>query len=219
MKLSQELYLSVKDIWDSYNEHPFVKGIANGDLDIDKFRYYMLQDYLYLLDYAKVFALGVVKAKDEETMRIFAESVNSILNGETNIHKLYMERLGITKEEVKNAKAAIDNTSYTNYMLWVGQNEGLLELIVSVLSCSWSYKLIAEKIDEKPGARDHEFFGEWIQGYTSKEYSDSNDVIINLVDKLGENITEEQLDNLKIIFKNCSRYEYMFWDMAYNKSK
>ena len=219
MLLSEELYLSVKDIWDSYNEHPFVKGIANGNLELDKFRYYMIQDYLYLLDYAKVFALGIVKAKDEETMRMFAQSVNSILNGETTIHKLYMDRLGITKEEVESAEAALNNTSYTNYMLWVGQNEGLLELLVSVLSCSWSYKLIAEKIDETPGAREHEFFGEWIEGYTSKEYDESNEEIIKLVNKLGKNISKDQLDNLKLIFKNCSQYEYMFWDMAYNKSK
>lgn len=217
MELSEKLYLSVKDIWDSYNEHPFVKGIEIGNLDIDKFRFYMIQDYLYLLEYSRVFALGIVKAKDEEIMRLFAESVNSILNGETNIHKSYMNRLGISKEEVEKAKASIDNISYTNYMLSVAQNQGLLELIVSVLSCSWSYKLIADKINERSNAINHEFYGEWVKGYVSEEYAKSNDIIINLVNKLGKNITNEELDNLIDIFRNCSRYEYMFWDMAYNK--
>lgn len=217
MELSEKLYLSVKDIWDSYNEHPFVKGIEIGNLDIDKFRFYMIQDYLYLLEYSRVFALGIVKARDEEIMRLFAESVNSILNGETNIHKSYMNRLGISKEEVEKAKASIDNISYTNYMLSVAQNQGLLELIVSVLSCSWSYKLIADKINERSNAINHEFYGEWVKGYVSEEYAKSNDIIINLVNKLGKNITNEELDNLIDIFRNCSRYEYMFWDMAYNK--
>ena len=217
MELSEKLYLSVKDIWDSYNEHPFVKGIEIGNLDIDKFRFYMIQDYLYLLEYSRVFALGIVKAKDEEIMRLFAESVNSILNGETNIHKSYMNRLGISKEEVEKAKASIDNISYTNYMLSVAQNQGLLELIVSVLSCSWSYKLIADKINERSNAINHEFYGEWVKGYVSEEYAKSNDIIINLVNKLGKDITKEKLDNLIDIFRNCSRYEYMFWDMAYNK--
>ena len=217
MELSEKLYLSVKDIWDSYNEHPFVKGIEIGNLDIDKFRFYMIQDYLYLLEYSRVFALGIVKARDEEIMRLFAESVNSILNGETNIHKSYMNRLGISKEEVEKAKASIDNISYTNYMLSVAQNQGLLELIVSVLSCSWSYKLIADKINERSNAINHEFYGEWVKGYVSEEYAKSNDIIINLVNKLGKDITKEKLDNLIDIFRNCSRYEYMFWDMAYNK--
>ena len=219
MKLSEELYLSVKEIWDSYYEHPFVKGIGTGELEIEKFRYYMVQDYLYLLEYAKIFALGVVKAKDEETMRIFAELVDSTLNSETNIHKDYMKRLNISKEEVENAKSSLANTSYTNYMLWVSQNEGLLELAVTVLSCSWSYKLIADKLSEIEGSTEHEFYGEWIRGYISSEYNIANNNIINLVDKLGENCSKEEIENLKTIFTNCSRYEYMFWDMAYNFQK
>ncbi|WP_294406171.1 thiaminase II [uncultured Clostridium sp.] len=216
MKLSEELYNSVKEIWQSYNEHPFVKGMEDGTLDIEKFKYYMIQDYLYLLDYSRIFALGVVKAHDENTMRLFAELVYSTLNCETSIHKAYMTRLNITKEEVENAKVSLANTSYTNYMLWVSQNGGILELAVAVLSCSWSYKIIADKINEKSDAKDHQFYGEWVQGYISEEYSEGNDKIINLVDKLGAGVTKEQLDNLKTIFINCSKYEYMFWDMAYN---
>ncbi|WP_455795102.1 thiaminase II/PqqC family protein [Clostridium butyricum] len=73
MKLSKVLYDSVEDIWNSYNEHPFVKGIENGELDLEKFKYYMIQDYIYLLDYSKIFALGIVKAPNEEIMRFFAE--------------------------------------------------------------------------------------------------------------------------------------------------
>ena len=216
MKLSETLYLSAKDIWDSYYEHPFVKGIGEGNLDIKKFKYYMVQDYLYLLEYSKVFALGIVKAKDEDTMRIFAESVYSILNGETSIHRKYMERLSITKEEIIKATPALCNTSYTNYMLWVSQNEGLLQLAVAVLSCSWSYKMIGDKLSEIPNSVNHEFYGEWIKGYISKEYAQSNDVIINLIDRLGEGCSHGEVENLKTIFINCSRYEYEFWNMAYN---
>ena len=217
MRLSEKLYDSVKDLWESYYTHPFVEGIGNGTLDIDKFRFYMIQDYIYLLDYAKVFALGVVKSSKEEDMRFFSELVYSTLNGEMSIHKKYMKRLGITEDEIKSTKPSLTNTSYTNYMLWVGSNEGLLELVVSILSCSWSYKMIGCKLNEKEGASKHEFYGEWIDGYSSEEYAKSNDSIIEFVDRLGENITEEQEKRLIDIFINCSRYEYMFWDMSFNK--
>lgn len=219
MKLSEILYDSAKEIWNSYYDHPFVKGIGTGELNIEKFRYYMIQDYLYLLEYAKIFALGVIKAKDEDTMRAFAELVNSTLNSETNIHKDYMARLNISKEEVASAKPALANASYTNYMLWVSQNEGLLQLAVTVLSCSWSYKMIADKLSKIPGATEHEFYGQWIRGYISPEYNKTNDNAINLVNKLGENCSKDEIENLKDIFINCSRFEYMFWDMAYNLSK
>lgn len=215
MKLSEKLYLSAKEIWDSYYEHPFIKGIGEGSLDINKFKYYMIQDYLYLLDYTKVFALGVIKSKDESNMKIFAELVHSTIGGEMNIHKTYMKRLKITEEDIKDAKQSLMNVSYTNYMLWVSQNGGLLNLAVAVLSCSWSYKMIADKVNEIPDAINHEFYGEWIKGYVSKEYDEANNKIINMVDELGENCSEDEISNLINIFINCSRYEYEFWNMAY----
>ena len=90
MRLSEKLYDSVKDLWESYYAHPFVEGIGNGTLDIDKFRFYMIQDYIYLLDYAKVFALGVVKSSKEEDMRFFSELVYSTLNGgDVNSQKIH----------------------------------------------------------------------------------------------------------------------------------
>ena len=218
MKTTDLLYLDVKNIWDSYNKHPFVKEIENGNLNIDKFRFYMIQDYLYLLDYAKVFALGVVKAKDEDVMRIFADLVNSTLSSEMNIHKKYMERLGITKEEILCSKQSLANKSYTNYMLWVSNNENIASIAVAVLSCSWSYKIIAENIlKNNPKALEHEFYGEWIEGYSSLKYEEGNNQIINLVNKLTVGFSEKEIENLKEIFVNCSRYEYMFWDMAFNE--
>ena len=96
MTVTERLLASSRELWDAYNGHPFVRGIADGSLDEEKFRYYMIQDYLYLIDYAKVFALGVVKAVDMESMRLFANYVHQILDGEMEIHKAYMKRLGIT---------------------------------------------------------------------------------------------------------------------------
>ena len=97
-KTTERLLAATQDIWEGYLNHPFVHGIADGSLDIQKFRFYLLQDYVYLFDYAKVFAQGVVKSRDPEIMRVFATSVANILGGEMNIHRGYMNRLGITEE-------------------------------------------------------------------------------------------------------------------------
>ena len=61
MTAAERLLDASKDIWAKYHEHPFVKGIADGSLDKEKFKYYMIQDYLYLIDYTKVFAVGAAK--------------------------------------------------------------------------------------------------------------------------------------------------------------
>ena len=195
MKVSERLYSKVKDIWESYNLHPFVQGIANGNLPIDKFQFYMIQDHLYLLQYAKVFALGLIKAT----------------------HQAYLKQLGITREMIDSAKMSLVNESYTNYMISIGFKEGLAEIAVAVLACSWSYKLIGEYVASVPNSKDNEFYRPWIDTYTSEEYIKENDMTIDLVNSLTENYTEEQLENLEKIIVNCSRYEYMFWDMAWNK--
>ena len=102
MTMTERLLEATKEIWDGYNETPFVKGIADGSLDHEKFKYYMIQDYLYLLDYTKVFSIGTAKAKNLDAMRLFAGYTHSILDGEMDIHRAYMTRLGIAKEEAES---------------------------------------------------------------------------------------------------------------------
>lgn len=217
MKFSQKLYESVEDIWKSYYEHPFVNGIGQGTLEVDKFKFYMIQDYIYLLDYAKIYALGIVKADTEEIMQGFSSMVNGILNGEMSIHRSYMRRLGITQEEINNTKASLVNISYTNYMLSVSQKGTLAELTVALLSCMWSYLEIGTHLSKVAGAVDHEFYGEWIRGYISEEYIKLTKWVIDLVDDLAKDLPKRDLEKLEEIFINTSKYEYMFWDMSYNK--
>ncbi|MBB6632379.1 thiaminase II [Clostridium algidicarnis] len=217
MKFTEKLYENVEEIWTSYYNHPFIKGIGDGTLDLDKFKFYMIQDYLYLLDYAKIYALGVVKADTEEVMQGFSSMVDNILNGEMSIHRSYMKRLGITKEEIKNTKQSLTNLSYTHYMLSVSHVGSLAELSTSLLSCMWSYLEIGRNLSKIPGATENEFYGEWVRGYISKEYEEATQWIIDLVDSLSKDMNPKDLNKLTEIFITTSKYEYMFWDMSYNK--
>lgn len=214
--VSTRLHDAAAPVWEACLRHPFVTGIGDGTLDMEKFRYFMLQDYLYLFDYARVFALGVVKARDPELMRVFAANVDAILGGEMKIHRAYMKRLDITEEQVFSIKPALANLSYTNYMLSVAQTGGPMEIVASILACSWSYAEIGQALAAIPGAAEHPFYGEWIRGYASEEYAATNQALIELMDSLAANAGEEQLAYLTDVFVNCSRYELGFWDMAWD---
>lgn len=215
MTITKRLYEAAQPVWREYLQHPFVTGIGDGSLSEDQFRYYLLQDYLYLIEYTRVFALGVVKAQDPEVMRMFSKSVNNILNGEMNIHRSYMLRLGITEQQVSEAKPTLTNLSYTNYMLSVSHSGSIADLVVSILACSWSYAEIAQALAQLPGAAEHPFFGEWIQGYTSPQYVASNEAIIALTDQLADQCTESAYQRMEEIFIACSRYELAFWEMSW----
>ena len=214
--VSTRLHDAAASVWEACLRHPFVTGIGDGTLDMEKFRYFMLQDYLYLFDYARVFALGVVKARDPELMRVFAANVDAILGGEMKILRAYMKRLDITEEQVFSIKPALANLSYTNYMLSVAQTGGPMEIVASILACSWSYAEIGQALAAIPGAAEHPFYGEWIRGYASEEYAATNQALIELMDSLAADAGEEQLAYLTDVFVNCSRYELGFWDMAWD---
>lgn len=215
MTVSQRLREAARPIWDRCLTHPFVTGIGDGTLPAEKFQYFMLQDYLYLFDYARVFALGVVKSRDAALMRTFAQNVDAILGGEMNIHRAYMERLGISEAQVLAVKPALDNLSYTHYMLSVAERGGPAEIAAAILACSWSYAEIGQTLAKIPGAAEHPFYGEWIQGYASRDYDAANRALIELMDRLAAGAPEEELKYLEEIFVNCSRYELGFWDMAW----
>ena len=212
---SARLHEAAAPIWAQCLNHPFVTGIGDGTLPTEKFQYFMLQDYLYLFDYARVFALGVFKARDRGLMQTFAHNVENILNGEMSIHRAYMARLGITEEQVSAVKPALDNLSYTHYMLAAADMGGPAEIVAAILACSWSYAEIGQTLAEIPGAAEHPFYGEWVRGYASEEYAAGNDTLIELMDALAGGAPEEQLAHLEEIFVNCSRYELGFWDMAW----
>ena len=93
MTTTQRLYEAARPVWEACHSHPFVRGIGDGTLELEKFRHFLLQDYLYLFDYARVFAYGVVKARDPDLMRTFAANVDAILGGEMKVHRAYMARL------------------------------------------------------------------------------------------------------------------------------
>ena len=208
--VSTRLREAAAPIWDACMKHPFVTGIGDGSLPVEKFRYYMLQDYLYLFDYAKVFALGVVKAKAPALMRTFAKNVDAILDGEMNIHRAYMRRLGITEAQVAEVMPALDNISYTHYMLAVADQGGPMEIVAAILACSWSYAEIGQVLAKIPGAAEHPFYGEWIRSYASDEYAQTNRALIELMDELAEGASEAQIGALTDIFVRCSRYELAF---------
>lgn len=215
MKFTEELFKNVEDIWEQYYSHPFISEIKDGVLPVEKFRFYIIQDYLYLLDYAKVFSLGVVKSPTEELMKRFSNLCDGILNSEMGIHKIYMERLNLSVEEIMRNRPALANTSYTNYMLSVSFLGGIKEICVATLACMWSYEVIAQTIIKTAKVKDN-FYYDWINAYADSEYNILNGWIYDLTNEMAKTISEDEKNHLIEIFRNCSLYELKFWDMAYN---
>lgn len=220
MKLIDQMSKAVDGIWAEYYTHPFVKGIEDGTLDRERFRYYIIQDYLYLIEYIKVFGIGIAKAKSAETTKLFASYVHLLTDGEMDIHRGYMGKFKVTEKELAETPRALDNLSYTSYMLRVAFEEGEAEILAAILSCAYSYEMIARNIvKNNPDSLNHKLYGDWIKGYASDEYSEENTVLFEMLERLTTHYTDEQKQHIVDIYVACSRYELAFWNLAWNMSK
>lgn len=213
-KFTDQLVEEILPIWRANHSHPFVQGIGHGTLAEEKFRHYLVQDYLYLKQYTKVFAVGIQKANDLEIMTTLAESVHGLLSVEMSLHRKYAERFGLTEDEFTNAKEAPTTIAYTRYMLSEAQNGTLAHVIAAVLPCAWSYLEIGKELSQIPGAVDHPLYGDWVKMYSSEEFYKSAQDIIDLMDQLASNLAGDELEQLKEIFLQTTRFEYLFWEMG-----
>ena len=215
---TDRLWKKVQPIWKAYIEHPFVKGIGEGTLDKEKFKHYMKQDYVYLIEYSRVFAIGSAKSPDLETMTMFADLLHGTLHMEMDLHREYAAKFGISKEDLETTEPSATMTSYTSYMLNVAQLGGVENAIAAVLACAWSYNFIGKELAKWPGALDHEFYGNWVKMYSSDEFTTLADKCKRLMNDYAVGKSEKELQKLEEIFVNTSKFEYMFWDMAENQS-
>ena len=218
VKFSERVFKRVEPLWEAYLEHPFVKGIGDGSLDVEKFKHYMKQDYVYLIEYSRVFAIGASKARDLNTMTTFANLLHGTMNYEMDLHREYAARFGISKEELEATYPSATMTAYTSYMLNKAQIGGVENATAAVLACAWSYNYIGKKLAELPGAKEHELYGNWVSMYASDEFTKIADDCKILIDEMAKAKPEKELKEMEEIVVQTSYFEYMFWEMAEKES-
>ena len=121
-KFTDRLFKNAQPIWEANHNHPFVQELGKGTLEKEKFIYYMKQDYVYLIEYAKLFAIASVKSPELDTMAKFASILDDTLHFEMDLHRQFAAEFGITAQELEATKATPVNLAYTNYMLNAAQS-------------------------------------------------------------------------------------------------
>lgn len=213
VKFSQRIFNKVQPLWDAYLEHPFVKGIGDGTLAHEKFKHYLEQDYVYLIEYSKLFSLGATQANDLDTKTLFANLLHGTLNFEMDLHRQYAAQFGISAQKLAATQPAATTVAYTSYMLNKAQN-GLPYTLAAVLCCAWSYNYIGLALAQIPGASAHEFYGQWVQTYSSPEFTALAQQCIGLIDEVAGEMPASVQAELEDIVVYTSYFEHMFWDMG-----
>ena len=218
MLLTDYLFESAKHIWDEYLEHDFLKEMGEGILDKEKFRNYLIQDYLYLKEYAKVYSMALVKSENMKQMKFLQQSINGILEEESANHIWYLKNFGEEIGELEKYEVKEANESYTSYMKSIALTGDLQEIMIGVLPCAWSYYYIGKRLSQiyKDKLKEN-FYKEWIESYSSEEYYQVAKKNIEFVNEICKDIDDKKKEKLKEIFIKASIHEMRFWDMAYEE--
>lgn len=216
MGFCDELMAVSRPIWEREREHPFVLGIGRGDLDGARFRFYLEQDYLYLIDYAKVFALAAVRAPDLATEAAFAKLCAETLNEEMALHRSYCAEFGITPADLEAAEPAQTTRGYTGHLLQTAATGGLAEIVAAVLPCYWGYWELACHLRER-GMPAEPRYRTWIETYASAPIEANVRWLQAAMERLAAPLEPEGRARLKRIFHESSRWEYLFWEMAWRR--
>ncbi|UCH02311.1 MAG: thiaminase II, partial [Candidatus Bathyarchaeota archaeon] len=177
---------------------------------------YIEQDYSFLIEYARCLGIATAKVEDRTLMGAFASLLNASLTIEMKMLNDLVKKLGIV-EELDSVEMAPTNFAYTRHLLYVAYSGTVAEIITAMLPCMWTYQKIGKKLCRKTGLRKNVIFSEWLETYTSESYLDLVTWYKNLVDRFTLESTFTLRNKMISNFILSSRYEYLFWDMAYKK--
>ncbi|KAK6428791.1 trifunctional hydroxymethylpyrimidine kinase/phosphomethylpyrimidine kinase/thiaminase [Oleoguttula sp. CCFEE 5521] len=204
----------VRPAWHEYTHHAFVEQMGDGTLSETSYKHYMIQDYLYLIHFARANSLAGYKAKDLDDIAAAAQIVTSI-RYETDLHIAECAELGITREEMEQSEESQACTAYTRYVLDIGHSEDTLALQISLLPCLLGYSVIAKRLHaQKVVTSKPNRYQTWIDNYTADSYSEVVATGRAFIEKHAMHQSPRRIEELVKILVHATRMETGFWEMA-----
>lgn len=216
MTVSDDLRARAAHVWEAQHRHPFVAGIGDGSLDLGRFRFWVRQDYRFLVEYGRVLALAAARAPDLATMRRFAELTQETLGTEMDLHRSYCAELGIRAEELEREPMARTTRAYTDFLVRVAAQGDFAELVAAVLPCMWGFSEIGQGLAAR-GRPAAPHYAAWIDMYASAEFAALAAWCRGLADRVGADAGPRGRAAMGDAFLISSEYELAFWQMPFDE--
>jgi thiaminase/transcriptional activator TenA len=212
MSFTRDLWASIGPVWQAILRHPFVRGLTDGSLPAESFRFYAIQDALYLRDFARSLSLAGARAPRDEWIIMFNEHAAGALRVERALHESFFQAWGMTPDAVAATPLAPTNLAYTSYLLAVAYSAPFHEALAALLPCDWIYWEVG-KVLERTGSPDP-LYARWIETYASGEFGGIVQSVLDATDVTAESLGPAARETMRRHFVTTSRYEWMFWDMG-----
>jgi thiaminase/transcriptional activator TenA len=206
--------------WGAYTRHKFVRALGTGDLPEACFRHYLVQDYLFLIQFSRAYALSVYKADTIDDMRTAARTLGGILDSEMGLHVRFCAEWGLSREDLESAPEATATIAYTRFVLERGMAGDVLDLHTALAPCVVGYGEIARALLDDPATR-HEGnpYRAWIDAYAGEEYQALANAAREQLDAMASRrLSAARLPALISTFSRATRLEAQFWQMGLDQT-
>lgn len=201
-------------VWKSILDHPFVRGIGDGTLPRDRFEFYLKQDYVYLVDFSRVFALAAAKSASLSDMGTFATLLNLTLNTEMELHRKTCAAFGIPAEALEETRKGLITSAYTDFLLRTCYEGDLSDILAVLVPCACGYVEIAKELKGR-GLPDDRFYRDWIETYASAEFEEFAGWLIDRMNAHAADAPARLRERWHQLYETSARYEYLFFDMSW----
>lgn len=219
MTWTDDLKQMALPIWEAIFRHPFVEQLGTGSLPLDRFRYFVGQDFVYLQDFSRVLAMGAVRAVHRTDEPMFLRHAQTVHLVEHELHQSLAPSLGLVPERLAATPPGPVTVAYTDHLVRSAWSEPYSVLVAAVLPCYWIYREVGQRLANH--LPDHPQYRAWIETYAGDLYGQSVEEILAVADRLGERLGERLDEREQMLarraFWRSSRYEWLFWEQAWSE--
>ncbi len=196
-------------------DHPFLRRLGDGTLEEAAFRFFVVQDAIYLRDYARALALVGARAPDEASLLLFTRHAVDALEVERALHAELFEAFGIDPEDALATEPAPTCLAYTSYLLRVAHGGSFAEALGAVLPCYWMYGEVGRAL--LAGGSPHRLYERWIRAYADAGYGTVVESVLRVMDLTWPGLGADEQARVAHHARQTSRYEWCFWEMAWRR--
>jgi thiaminase/transcriptional activator TenA len=215
MTFTKELWAAMEPIYGAILVHPFVRGLTDGSLSRESFRFYVVQDALYLREFARALSVAAARAPADDWIIMFNEHAANALRVERALHEGFFRQFGLTPEAVAATPPAPVNLAYTSYLLAVAYGAPFHENIAALLPCYWIYWEVGKAL-ERAGSPDP-LYARWIATYAAEDFGAVVRAVLAAIDAVAARLGAAEREAMRRHAVTTARYEWMFWDMGYRR--
>lgn len=208
------MLIQSQEIWNECVETPFVQELGSGELPLEKFRVYMIQDSIYLKHYARILGKAIFHAKSMREIQMYHSSLSFVTDTESSLRLDYLKEFGMTDDDIENMPMFRENQNYVNFLGEIADKGELPEILMAILPCILSYCYIFKKLAAQLNTSSSRY-SDFISEYADEKFDQNCLNWESYADELCSNLPKERKEKLSNIFEKASRFELDFWKMSY----